>query len=89
LVRLRLTRIGAKNRPAYRIVAIDSRQPRDGRHIEILGFYDPKTDPATVQLKEDRILYWLSKGAQPSDTVLSLLKKYGVWDKFVSMKSLV
>ncbi|HOJ92114.1 MAG TPA: 30S ribosomal protein S16 [Dictyoglomaceae bacterium] len=89
MVRLRLTRIGAKNKPAYRIVAIDSRQPRDGKHIEILGFYDPKTDPATVQLKEDRILYWLSKGAQPSDTVLRLLKKYGVWDKFISMKSLV
>ncbi|MFN3698648.1 MAG: 30S ribosomal protein S16 [Dictyoglomus sp.] len=86
MVKIRLTRIGAKNKPAYRIIAIDSREPRDGKHLEILGFYDPKTDPATVQLKEDRILYWLSQGAQPTDTVLSLLKKYGIWDKFLSMK---
>jgi len=87
LVKIRLTRVGAKNKPAYRIVAMDSREPRDGKHLEILGFYDPKTDPATVQLKEERILYWLSQGAQPTDTVLSLLKKYGVWDKFLSMKT--
>lgn len=87
MVKIRLTRVGAKNKPAYRIVAMDSREPRDGKHLEILGFYDPKTDPATVQLKEDRILYWLSQGAQPTDTVLSLLKKYGVWDKFLSIKT--
>lgn len=87
MVKIRLTRVGAKNKPAYRIVAMDSREPRDGKHLEILGFYDPKTDPATVQLKEERILYWLSQGAQPTDTVLSLLKKYGVWDKFLSMKT--
>lgn len=89
MVKIRLTRVGAKNKPAYRIVAMDSREPRDGKHLEILGFYDPKTDPATVQLKEDRILYWLSQGAQPTDTVLSLLKKHGIWDKFLSMKNTV
>ncbi|ACI18346.1 30S ribosomal protein S16 [Dictyoglomus thermophilum] len=87
MVKIRLTRVGAKNKPAYRIVAMDSREPRDGKHLEILGFYDPKTDPATIQLKEERILYWLSQGAQPTDTVLSILKKYGVWDKFLAMKT--
>ncbi|MGB9857870.1 MAG: 30S ribosomal protein S16 [Dictyoglomaceae bacterium] len=78
MVKIRLTRVGAKNNPAYRIVAIDSRKPREGKHLEILGFYDPKTEPATIQIKEDRIKYWLSVGAQPSDTVKKILKNLGV-----------
>lgn len=78
MVKIRLTRVGAKNNPAYRIVAIDSRRPREGKHLEILGFYDPKTEPATIQIKEDRIKYWLSVGAQPSDTVKKILKNLGV-----------
>lgn len=78
MVKIRLTRIGAKNKPAYRIVAIDSRRPREGKHLEILGFYDPKTNPATVQVKEDRIKYWLSIGAQPSETVEKILKNLGI-----------
>ena len=78
MVKLRLKRMGAKKRPSYRIVATESRSPRDGRFIEQIGFYDPLTDPATVTLKEDRIKYWLSVGAQPSETVHSILTKQGV-----------
>lgn len=76
-VRIRLTRIGATKRPAYRVVAIDSRRARDGRPLEVLGHYDPLTEPATVQLDEPRIREWMSKGAQPSETVVKLLKQAG------------
>lgn len=78
MVRIRLTRVGAKSKPAYRIIAIDSKKPREGKHLEILGLYDPKTEPATIQVKEDRIKYWLSVGAQPSETVRSILKNMGI-----------
>ena len=74
-VRLRLTRMGAKKRPFYRIVAADSRSPRDGRFIEKLGYYDPMRDPPTIELKMDRVDYWLGVGAQPTETVASLIKK--------------
>jgi small subunit ribosomal protein S16 len=70
-----LTRVGATKRPAYRVIAIDQRRSRDGRALEILGYYDPLTEPATVQLQSDRISAWIGKGAQPSDTVRSLLKQ--------------
>lgn len=80
-VRIRLARHGAKKRPYYRIVAASSEAPRDGRFLEVLGTYNPLTDPATVSVKEDRVLDWLGKGAQPSDTVRSLLRKSGVWAK--------
>ncbi|MFN3534154.1 MAG: 30S ribosomal protein S16 [Desulfatiglandales bacterium] len=80
-VRLRLMRMGAKKRPFFRIVAAHKEAKRDGRFLEILGFYDPKTDPATVRLKEDRVLYWLEKGAQPTETVGSILKKTGLLKK--------
>jgi small subunit ribosomal protein S16 len=73
-VKLRLTRIGSKKNPVYRIVAADSRSPRDGKFLEIVGRYNPQTDPSTIELKEDRIKDWLSKGAQPSATVQRLLK---------------
>lgn len=78
MVKIRLTRIGAKSKPAYRIIAIDSKKPREGKHLEILGFYDPKTDPATIKIKEDRIKYWLSVGAQPTESVEKILKNLGV-----------
>jgi small subunit ribosomal protein S16 len=80
-VRIRLTRVGATKRPAYRVVAIDKRRARDGRAIEILGFYDPLTDPATVRLDTERIQAWIGKGAQPSDTVVKLMRQagMGVW----------
>lgn len=77
-VRIRLTRVGATKRPAYRVVAIDSRRARDGRPLEILGHYDPLTEPATVQLDEPRIRDWMSKGAQPSETVVKLLRQAGI-----------
>jgi small subunit ribosomal protein S16 len=70
--------MGAKKRPSYRIVAADSRSPRDGRFIEQIGFYDPLTEPATVKFNDERAKYWLSVGAQPSDTVRSLLRKQGL-----------
>jgi small subunit ribosomal protein S16 len=79
-VRIRLARMGAKKRPFYRIVVADSESPRDGRFIEIIGNYDPKTDPATVTVKEDRASEWLSKGALPTGTVSSLFKKRGLFN---------
>jgi small subunit ribosomal protein S16 len=70
-----LTRVGATKRPAYRVIAIDKRRSRDGRALEILGFYDPLTEPATVQLDRAKIDAWIGKGAQPSDTVVKLLRQ--------------
>ena len=78
MVRLRLTRGGRNKRPFYRIVAADSRMPRDGRYIEVLGTYDPLKTPAAVVVKQERVLEWLKKGAQPSVTVHHLLRKAGV-----------
>jgi small subunit ribosomal protein S16 len=72
-VAIRLTRVGATKRPAYRVIAIDKRRSRDGRALEILGFYDPLTEPATVQLETDKIKAWIGKGAQPSETVVKLM----------------
>jgi len=77
-VRIRLSRVGATKRPAYRVVAIEGRKPRDGRSLEILGFYDPLTDPATVKIETDRVRAWIGKGAQPSDTVVRLLRQVGL-----------
>lgn len=79
MVKLRLRRMGAKKRPSYRIVAADSRSPRDGAFIESVGFYDPITEPATIKVDIDRARHWLSVGAQPTETVNSLLKKAGVY----------
>ena len=73
-VKLRLTRVGSKKNPIYRVVAADSRSPRDGRFIEIVGRYNPQTDPSTIDLDEDKIREWLGKGAQPTDPVARLLK---------------
>ena len=77
-VRIRLTRQGTKKRPFYRIVAADVQSPRDGRFLELLGTYNPMTDPAAVTLKEDRVKYWLGEGAKPSTTVQSILKRQGI-----------
>jgi small subunit ribosomal protein S16 len=87
MVKLRLRRVGAKKQASYRIVATDSRAPRDGRFIEVIGFYNPRTEPETVQLKEDRALYWLSVGAQSSDAVTRLLKKMGTLDRYERLKA--
>lgn len=77
-VRIRLTRVGATKRPSYRVIAIDSRRPRDGRALEILGFYDPLTDPATVQIDGEKLNAWIAKGAKPSDTVVKLMRQAGL-----------
>ena len=78
-VRLRLRRMGRKKRPYYRIVAADQRSPRDGRFIEIVGNYDPLQKPYQLDIKEDRVHYWLDNGAQPSTTVKRLLRRQGIW----------
>jgi small subunit ribosomal protein S16 len=79
VVKLRLRRMGAKKRPSYRIVAADSRSPRDGAFIESVGFYDPITDPATINVNLDRARHWIDNGAQPTDTVRSILQRAGVY----------
>jgi small subunit ribosomal protein S16 len=76
--RMRLARVGSKKNPIYRVVVADSRSPRDGRFIEIVGRYNPQTDPSTIDLDEDKIRGWLEKGAQPSDSVRRLLKAKGL-----------
>ena len=78
MIKLRLRRMGAKRQPSYRIVAADVRSPRDGRFIEIVGFYNPQTDPYTLQVNTERAKYWIEHGAQPTETVRSLLVKSGV-----------
>jgi small subunit ribosomal protein S16 len=77
-VRMRLTRIGSKKNPIYRVVVADSRSPRDGRFIEIVGRYNPQTDPSTIELDEAKVKDWLAKGAQPSDPVVKLIKAAGI-----------
>lgn len=74
MVRIRLTRMGAKKRPFYRVVIADARSPRDGRFIEQIGHYNPMTEPKTLELKMDRVDYWLGVGASPSDTVGRLIE---------------
>jgi small subunit ribosomal protein S16 len=77
-VKLRLRRMGKKKQPIYKMVAADSRSPRDGKFLEAVGFYNPLTNPHTLDLKEDRIMYWLNVGAQPTNTVKSLLRQKGI-----------
>jgi small subunit ribosomal protein S16 len=77
-VRMRLTRVGSKKNPIYRVVVADSRSPRDGRFIEIIGRYNPQTDPSTIELDEAKVRGWLEKGAQPSDPVARLIKAAGI-----------
>ncbi len=74
-VRIRLTRMGAKKKPFYRLVAADSEAPRDGRFLEILGYYDPMKEPAVVKIHEDKLQYWVEKGAKLSEAVRALVKR--------------
>ena len=76
--RIRLARVGSKKNPIYRVVVADARSPRDGRFIEIVGRYNPQTNPSTIEMDEDRVRTWLRKGAQPSGTVKKLLKAKGI-----------
>ena len=77
-VKLRLTRVGSKKNPIYRVVAADSRSPRDGRFLEIVGRYNPQSEPSLIELDEEKVRGWLAKGAQPSGTVARLLKAKGI-----------
>ncbi len=86
MVRIRLRRVGAKGQPSYRLIAANKEAPRDGRFLEILGFYNPRTEPATIQLKEDRIFDWMSKGAQPSESAMQVLKAAGLIDRYERYK---
>lgn len=86
MVRIRLRRVGRKKQPSYRVVVADSRSPRDGRYIEVIGFYNPRTEPVTMTIKEDRALHWLSVGAQPSEAVQRILDKLGTQARFERLK---
>jgi len=86
VVKIRLRRVGAKNRPSYRLVVADSRSPRDGAFIAVIGHYDPLTDPETVAVDEEKALDWLRVGARPTATAARLLSKIGVMDKYKLVK---
>ena len=86
-VKIRLTRMGAKKRPSYRIVATDSRRPRDGEYLELIGTYNPITTPAEVKINEEVAMKWLKNGAIPSDTVKNLFSKAGIMKKFADSKA--
>ncbi|MFZ6031342.1 MAG: 30S ribosomal protein S16 [Chloroflexota bacterium] len=86
MVRIRLRRIGSAHQPSYRIVAADREAPRDGRFLEILGQYNPRTEPSTIILKEERIYDWMSKGAQPSDSVAQIFKSVGLPARYERFK---
>ena len=87
MVRIRLSRVGSKKQPSYRVVAMDKELPRDGRYLEILGHYNPRTQPETIELVEDRIFHWLSVGAQPSDSVVHLFRTMGTMERFERYKA--
>ncbi len=86
MLRIRLRRVGAKKKPSYRLVVADVRAPRDGAFVDIIGHYDPMTDPETIVIQEEKALQWLRQGAKPSDTTARLLGKAGVLDKFKPVK---
>lgn len=86
MVRLRLRRIGLKGQPTYRVVAADKESPRDGRFLEILGFYNPRTQPATIHLDEARVFHWMKNGALPTESVAQVFKASGTLDRFERLK---
>ena len=86
MVRIRLRRTGLKGQPSYRLVVADKESPRDGRFLEIVGFYNPRTDPATLSIKEDRVFEWMSKGALPTESVAQLFKTTGTGERFERFK---
>jgi len=86
-VRLRLTRVGKKKQPTYRIVAADSRSPRDGKYLEIVGTYDPRREPSAITVDNDKAIAWLRKGALPSERVQKLLEVSGAWEEFQASKA--
>ena len=86
-VKIRLKRVGKKKAPSYRVVVADSRSPRDGRIIENLGWYNPLVEPSAIEIDAEKTLNWLKVGAQPTDSVTSLLKRVGVMERFEQMKA--
>jgi small subunit ribosomal protein S16 len=82
MVRIRLRKMGLKHQPYYRIVVADRESPRDGRFLEVVGTYNPRTEPSTILVEEERIYYWLGKGAQPSESVVRLFTQVGLKDRF-------
>lgn len=86
MVRIRLRRVGLKKQPSYRIVVADRESPRNGRYIEIIGFYNPRTEPITMEIDEARALHWLSVGAQPSEPVARILQKTGTMDRLERLR---
>jgi small subunit ribosomal protein S16 len=85
-VKIRLRRTGAKKQPSYRVVIADSRKASDGQFIEIIGHYNPRREPPEVVIKEDRALWWLGRGAQPTDTTRSLLRRAGILQRFDELR---
>ena len=86
MVKLRLMRMGKTKQPTYRIVAADARSPRDGRFIEIVGHYNPRTEPSSITVDNDKVVAWLQKGAQPTEAVEKLLKISGAWEQFTGQQ---
>lgn len=86
MVRIRLRRIGLKGQPSYRIIVAEKESPRDGRFIENVGFYNPRTDPFSIKLEEEKVYQWMKNGAQPSDSVAQLFKSIGVLERFERFK---
>ena len=86
MVRIRFRRVGLKGQPSYRIVAADKESPRDGRFLEILGFYNPRTEPTTLTVKEERVFHWMKNGAKPTESVEQVFKSAGVLDRFERFK---
>jgi len=86
-VKIRLKRTGMKKAPSYRVVVADARSPRDGRIIENIGWYNPRVEPSAIHIDEEKALAWLKNGAQPTDSVVSLLKRVGILERFDQMKA--
>ncbi len=87
MLRIRLRRVGAKRQPSYRIVIAESTTSRDSKSLEVVGFYNPRTEPETVQINEERALYWLSVGASPSDAVVRIFKTHGTMDRLERLRA--
>ncbi len=87
MLKIRLRRVGSKRQPSYRMVVAEATSPRDGKFVEVVGFYNPRTQPETITVKEDRALYWLSVGAQPTDSLARLFNKCGTLGRFARMKA--
>ena len=87
MVRIRLRRVGLRHQPTYRVVVADKESPRDGRFLEIIGIYNPRSEPFTLEVKEDRVYHWMSNGAQPSESLEKLFKSTGILERFARLKA--